>query len=456
MPLLAPLLMALACVTPPDDSAAAASPSAADWTTVVALLDASCVSCHGPGAGSAVELPRDLLLDLAIAGGTYVVPFDPDASRLWRVLSGELADGDYGIMPEGTGQLANDQIAPVKAWIEGGALILVPVDADGDLLYSDSDCDDGDATVHPYADERCDGVDNDCDGVVDDEAIDGSAFYVDADGDGYGSGDPLSGCDAPTGYAAEGGDCDDRDGEAFPGAPETCDDPVDRNCDGAVGVVDGDADGWAACEECDDSDPAVFPGAIEVCDGGDNDCDGTVDDSAVDAGSWHPDADGDGYGDPGATEVACDTPVGFVANESDCDDGSATISPAVSSDPDDGIDNDCDGLVDEDNTTLSFSGDIQPIFDAECATCHRSPRPQGDLDLSSDGYDDIVGVASVDLPSMHLVSPGEPADSYLWYKVNGTQATVGGSGDDMPRGGVALSAADLAVIESWITAGAAH
>ncbi len=454
MPFFSSFLMAVGCVAPSDDSAATTAPATADWSTVAALIDANCVSCHGPDSGSSVELPHAILLDLAIEGGTYVVPFDPDASKLWRALSGDLADGDYDVMPYGTGPLPDNQIAPVKAWIEAGAIIDVPVDADGDLLYSDSDCDDGDATVHPYADEVCDGVDNDCDGAIDDDAIDGSAWYLDADRDGYGTGDAVAACDPPSGYSAEGGDCDDGDDAAYPGAPETCADTVDRNCDGSVGRMDGDSDGWAACEECDDGNAAVFPGATEVCDGSDNDCDGTVDDSAADAATWYPDGDGDGYGDTSGAEVACDAPLGFVANGEDCDDASATISPAAASDPTDGIDNDCDGLVDEDNTTLSFSADIQPIFDAECTTCHRSPRPQGDLDLSSDGYGDIVGVASGDVPSMDYISPGDTTNSYLWHKINGTQASVGGSGDDMPKGGSALSAVNLALIESWILAGA--
>lgn len=95
------------------------------------------------------------------------------------------------------------------------------------------DCDDTSPTCRPLADERCDGIDNDCDGVADEDVVD-ATFYADADGDGFG--DPartVVDCDVPEGYVDTAGDCDDRLPAIFPGAGETCD-LVDQDCDGAV------------------------------------------------------------------------------------------------------------------------------------------------------------------------------------------------------------------------------
>ena len=100
----------------------------------------------------------------------------------------------------------------------------VPVDADGDGVSLESDCDDTDNTVFPGADELCDGVDNDCDGDVDEDPVEGTTTFLDADGDGYG--DPETAqlsCDPPSGTVLDGSDCDDDSAWVYPGAPEICD-----------------------------------------------------------------------------------------------------------------------------------------------------------------------------------------------------------------------------------------
>ena len=122
-----------------------------------------------------------------------------------------------------------------------------------DHLSDGSDCDDGDAAVHPDALDTCNGVDDDCDGQIDEE--DPQTWYRDADGDGYGdSGDTTEACAAPSGYAAEGGDCDDGDPDTYPGAEEPCD-GLDHDCDGQVGLsgLDSDGDGLDNCV-----DPTVY------------------------------------------------------------------------------------------------------------------------------------------------------------------------------------------------------
>ncbi|MBT4856844.1 hypothetical protein HON52_01500 [Candidatus Uhrbacteria bacterium] len=90
------------------------------------------------------------------------------------------------------------------------------VDADGDGFTADEDCDDSDASTYPGAPELCDGLDNDCDDVVDEDAINDSTWYRDSDGDGYG--DPsisTSACDVPSGFVGNGDDCDDTDASAY-------------------------------------------------------------------------------------------------------------------------------------------------------------------------------------------------------------------------------------------------
>jgi large repetitive protein len=223
-------------------------------------------------------------------------------------------------------------------------------DADGDGYGADEDCDDDDASVNPGSQELCDGIDNDCDGTADEDAMGGPGWYTDDDSDGFGAGDALEDCLQPEGTSEYAGDCDDTDPAYNPGATEDdCADPNDYNCDGSVGYDDADADGFAACEECDDSNADINPDGIEVCDGADNDCDGTIDnDDAVDAITWYADTDGDGFGDLDATVVSCDAPTGYVADGTDCDDNDGAINPDADEVCDD-ADNDCDGTIDNDD-----------------------------------------------------------------------------------------------------------
>ncbi len=236
-----------------------------------------------------------------------------------------------------------------------------------------ADCDDGDASVFPGAPEVCDGADNDCDGLTDLDDPDNDpagtiARYADADGDGWGSGDPVAYCEAPEGSAEIGGDCDDSDPDTHPAAPEYCD-GADDDCDGAIDDdpadpgtfwIDADGDSFGdpaqpveACEkppgasinygDCDDADALNNPAAQEFCDGLDTDCDGGVDDNAVDAFDVWEDKDGDGWGDPAAARRACAQPAGTALNGDDRDDNDSGVHPGGAEICSDGIDQDCDG-----------------------------------------------------------------------------------------------------------------
>ena len=242
------------------------------------------------------------------------------------------------------------------------------------------DCDDGDDAIHPAADEICDGIDNDCDELTDDaddDVTDPVTWYLDNDGDDYGNdAQTTAACEAPFGYVADGGDCEDADGDVHPDADEVCDD-ADQDCDDVVDedptdstvwYADADADGFgdsstaeSFCDDpgsgyvleggdCDDDEPDANPDATEVCDGIDNDCDEVTDPDGLSDGTWvYPDGDGDGYGEDSGAERVCEVPTGYATEDEDCDDSDADIHPGADETCDD-VDQDCDDDVDEDPT----------------------------------------------------------------------------------------------------------
>ena len=109
-------------------------------------------------------------------------------------------------------------------------------DADKDgATAKDGDCNDDDATVFPGATERCDGVDQDCDGRIDDDPSDADTFYADYDRDGFGDdGYAEEACEAPDDFIDRSGDCGDRDDDVNPDASDDTLDEVDNDCNGEV------------------------------------------------------------------------------------------------------------------------------------------------------------------------------------------------------------------------------
>ena len=251
--------------------------------------------------------------------------------------------------------------------VRGSAL-----DGDADGVPMGADCDDEDAHVHPGALEVCNGVDDDCDGAVDEGLL--VTLYLDADGDGQGDGAvSWQSCMAVSGWVLNDDDCDDGDAGINTTAEEICD-GLDNDCDGLVDdedpgcsggetwYVDVDEDGYGsafslmACDDpsltyqfvlesgdCDDDDPDINPGEEERCNGTDDDCDGDVDEGVVTA--WYHDFDEDDWGAEEDPLLACEQPPGWVDLAGDCDDGDPAVNPDAPEICGDGLDNDCDGEI---------------------------------------------------------------------------------------------------------------
>ncbi len=257
-------------------------------------------------------------------------------------------------------------------------------DADADGWIACLDCNDADPDVSPDADERCDDVDDDCDGTIDEaDAIDARAWYADLDNDSFG--DPAvstTACDSPPGYVSDS-------------------------------------------EDCADADPAISPAASEQCDGVDNDCDGDTDGTdAIGTGSWFADTDGDSFGDPAVSVLACGAPLGFVADATDCDDTRTDDNPAAG-ETCDGYDNDCDGATDEfdaidvDSWYRDSDGDTfgdATILDTACTAAPGYVADDTDCDdTNSVSYPGGTEVCDSSDNDCDGASDEDAVDAITWY-----------------------------------------
>jgi hypothetical protein len=218
-------------------------------------------------------------------------------------------------------------------------------DQDGDGYDTDTDCADTDLTISPGALETCGNtVDEDCSGSANDEdAVGCSVFYADADGDGFGA-DAAAAClcEAEGDYTAtDDGDCDDALSAVNPDGAESCATAYDDDCDGDTNAV-----------------------------------------GAVGCTNWYTDVDNDGYGTT-ASQCACAASGTYRAtNDDDCNDGSASISPA-DVETCNSVDDDCDGSVDDGlpQYYVDADGDAYGAGDGSCTS---SGRVANDDDCDDD------------------------------------------------------------------------
>ncbi|MBK9337657.1 MAG: T9SS type A sorting domain-containing protein [Lewinellaceae bacterium] len=294
------------------------------------------------------------------------------------------------------------------------------------FVTNNLDCNDADAMLNPGIAETCDGLDNDCNGLVDDIPV--FTYFLDSDSDGFGdAATTLDTCltAPPAGFVANNLDCNDADAMLNPGVAETCD-GLDNDCNGLVDdlptftyYLDSDSDGFGDAAtaldtclttppagfvannlDCNDADAMLNPGVAETCDGLDNDCNGLVDD--LPTFTYFLDSDADGFGDAATVLDTCLTtpPAGFVTNNLDCNDADAMLNPGIA-ETCDGLDNDCNGLVDDLPTfTYFLDGDSDGFGDAATAldTCLTAP-PAGFVanNLDCDDADAMLNPAVAEI-----------------------------------------------------------
>lgn len=236
-------------------------------------------------------------------------------------------------------------------------------------VADNTDCNDDIADIHPGGIETCNGLDDNCDGQVDEGVL--NTYYADTDGDNYGaSNDSIKACTPPAHYVSDGTDCDDTNSAIHPGAAEIRNDGLDNDCKGGdycptcqgeTYYRDADGDGFGNPKvsvagkrvgyvrdytDCNDTDPAVHPGTLETCNGVDDNCNSQIDEGL--RTTFYQDGDGDGYGidDPAKAILACTVPKGYVASNTDCNDGNPGVNPSAQ-EVCNNIDDDCNGIIDD-------------------------------------------------------------------------------------------------------------
>ncbi|MBI2340087.1 MAG: hypothetical protein HYU99_06980 [Deltaproteobacteria bacterium] len=296
------------------------------------------------------------------------------------------------VAPTGPTSIVTDGLTPVSSFYQTcdtetvtltveAATTSGDIDDDGDGYYDDDDgdgdwndstdmslfdCDDSDASVSPGAPEDCsDGIDNDCDGTIDEIPT----WYADSDSDGYGDTAVSEDvCDQPTGYVADNTDCDDTEATVSPSGTEICGDDIDQDCSG---------DDEACVEDCTDGEDNDGDGEID-CD--DSDC---ADDVACAEETGDTDDDEDGYYDDDDGDGDCNDTA-----ECDCDDNDDDSNPASSEACDDEEDNDCDGETDE---GCSGDADVDDDGDGYCEdfeSCDDGSLPGDCDDANPSAYPD--------------------------------------------------------------------
>jgi gliding motility-associated-like protein len=243
--------------------------------------------------------------------------------------------------------------------------------------YDATATDDNGSCILPTA-EICNGLDDNCDGQID-EGVQ-IIYYADADGDGFGDlNNTELACSSSLGFVTNSDDCDDT----------------------ALTYEDADGDGFGngnivSCgvydnTDCDDANANINPGVAEICNHLDENCNGEIDEFVLN--TYYQDADGDSFGSAGVTIYECSTPAGYVDNAEDCDDavllyedldgdgyGNSTVVAC-------GVifNNDCN-----DNDAVSNPGALEICGNAVDENCDGNINENCPVDIDGDGFDNTV------------------------------------------------------------------
>ena len=184
----------------------------ASFTPGSILVDVSC----DLGMGFSVARPTTFEEPTFLVGdGVTYYGVDHSPAYLWNSATWGISEALFGPLSDGQPSM-------------GAGAVTMACEAPTGAVADNTDYDDRQASAFPGNTERCDGVDNDCDGTTDAGATDASAWYNDGDADGFGAGEATLACQAPAGAVAQDGDCDDDDAAYNPAASETdCADPND-------------------------------------------------------------------------------------------------------------------------------------------------------------------------------------------------------------------------------------
>ncbi len=346
---------------------------------------------------------------LAILSTILVAFIASAASAQTLYYCDEDRDGSYSIVPSSGGIIMND-------------CIMQPGD----------DCNDHNPYMSPASYERCDGIDNNCNGETDEGYICGVSYFCDSDSDGFYNAEVdgvcnYFGCVPLDCVEVHGDDCQDNDDEIFPTQMETCN-GIDDDCDDHIDefvcgaddephdyYCDNDGDGYfsaavsvtcqgAGCaigciyepgDDCNDDDPLVSPGQEDICgDMTDNNCNGFADE---DCGIWQC--------VPG-TVYDCDTGLAGACSQGtmECGEyGMWDICEQVFRQSfevcDNGIDDDCDGYVDSEDPICGEYYNLPPeivsgpVEEAEVGDVYKYDA------YAIDPNDDVLYYTLVDRPA---------------------------------------------------------